>query len=63
MNGKQVGKERVHWAYTSTHTTIISHWRKPWQELKQGSLVETGADAAAMLLTSLPLWLAHSAFL
>jgi len=33
-------------AYTST--SIVYHWKKPGQELKQGRNLETGADAEAM---------------
>jgi hypothetical protein len=61
MTKKQVGEERVYWAYTSMLLFII-------QEVRTGTQAgqETGADAAAMegcyLLACFP-WLAQPALL
>jgi hypothetical protein len=61
---EQVGKERVYLVYTSTPQFIIKGCRK--RNLKQGSMLEAGADAEDMegccLLACSP-WLAQPAFL
>lgn len=56
---EQVGKERVYLVYTSTPQFIIKGCRK--RNLKQGSMLEAGADAEDM--EECAYWLPQPAFL
>jgi hypothetical protein len=44
MTKKQVGEERVYWAYTSISLLTL----KSGQELNQGRILEAGVDGEAM---------------